>query len=593
MPVPPARGFSPHLTLGILVSLGVLLPYATVALTFRASLMVQAASLLLLMVLALAQGLARGGPLIGPGMDRTLLLGLALYGTAAALGALVGLASGNSPELVAGQLLSMALLPLGAAAGSSQAPERTWPTFGATLPAAVAVATGIHLIAWLWSAARGDVAHRFILDNSVTVSGLALVALLLAVAGAGDSPSRRRLGVRLSLALVAVFVVGSGMRGLWLVAPPALLLALLLLGDPARRRRTLARVGVLAAVLLAAGWGIHGWLARPRPNLLPEGEELAVRSIFGEMGIDLPEGGRVVGAGPVRWGADAGPARPLPLPSIAIPGPATWRARFEVRAEEASLPQGEATVAVRWLDPIGRRLGGLGVRVEALPGWHFLEVVGTPPPGTTAACLEVGGQPGARGTFSLRGVRLERLGPAWAAPLLSQLAYLDRRLSSVGEIFRGEERATDSSLTVRLGESRKILQRFARAPTWKKLLGHGLGATFQLPAQIPSAARDAATGRQNYIHNFYLFLLFKLGILGSLLVVGALGSWLVFTLRCCLRQPGGAARRFLAAATATWVAYGVLALSSPEILNFRVAPFLGLLLAMTAGACRGKIDSSP
>jgi hypothetical protein len=129
----------------------------------------------------------------------------------------------------------------------------------------------------------------------------------------------------------------------------------------------------------------------------------------------------------------------------------------------------------------------------------------------------------------------------------------------------------------RLAETRAVAAAIRRAPWTRRLLGHGLGATFE--AAVPGSG-----GRQNYLHNFYVFLAFKLGIVGGALVAGALALWMGSLVAWSRRAPAGAARRFLAASTGAWAGLLVLAVSSPEILNFRVAPVLGWLLAASAGA---------
>ncbi len=94
----------------------------------------------------------------------------------------------------------------------------------------------------------------------------------------------------------------------------------------------------------------------------------------------------------------------------------------------------------------------------------------------------------------------------------------------------------------------------------------------------------------NYIHNWYLFLLFKLGIVGSILVLGALVGWIAWIVRSFGRAADSKDRAFLVAAAAAWIVYAVWSLTSPEILDFRMAPLWGWLLAVTSGGLNNPGD---
>jgi peptidoglycan biosynthesis protein MviN/MurJ (putative lipid II flippase) len=83
----------------------------------------------------------------------------------------------------------------------------------------------------------------------------------------------------------------------------------------------------------------------------------------------------------------------------------------------------------------------------------------------------------------------------------------------------------------------------------------------------------------NYIHNFYVFLLFKLGLVGMAAVVSAIVLWIQSPLSHLRTLPPGSPDRvFLAAVVAAWVSYAIWSLASPEILDFRMAPLWGFLV---------------
>lgn len=582
-----AKGHSRRLAAAVVVL--VLLPYTTVGLPFRTALQVQAGGILaVLLVLGAASWLWRGGSAHGSGRERLprlLVLGLALYAAAAAFGTVVGLARGNPLGFLAGQVLSMALLPLGALAGLGVAATARWRALRAALPLAVGAAACLHASHWGLAAWRGTPTQRFFLDNSVSVDGAALSALLMALAATGEALHRRSRWARFwpgaALGLIAVYLVGSGTRGLWATAPLAATLFFLAVGEaPWRGRRGLvvASVGALALVL-AIGWLGAGFLAE-RPDWLAAAREAA------DPKSKLPGGGALLREH-FHWRSNQGPrviVGPLPAPE-----PGAYRLSAETRAAAT----GRGRLTVRCLDAGGKIVSQLTLATRGPAVWNERSVIGALPAGCFQADLEIGGLGEATGVWVVRRPRLERLGPEGAAGVLAQLAYWSERLRGLAAVRSpGEAALTDPSVRLRLAESRTLLGILSAETRTTQALGHGLGATFVLHRPL---AGDGAEPR-NYIHNFYVFLLFKLGWVGALAVLAALVLWTGQAWHACRRAPRGEARPqaearpqdearyFLAAAAAAWPAYAVLAVSSPEILNFRVAPLLGLLLAATAGA---------
>jgi hypothetical protein len=339
-------------------------------------------------------------------------------------------------------------------------------------------------------------------------------------------------------------------------------------------------VPLLASAALVSGlaWGFHRWLERERPNLLPFAPE--VEAAPTPRASPAPQGARPAAAASpsVTW--EAGRQLRRLLEPVPLPGPGVYRLRVRVRGGTA----GAAFVSVRWLDGWGERLGALAVSARPFERTRWLEAVGAAPEGTAGADLVVFSRPEAVGVWTLTGVRLERLGSSVPTALVAQAAYLDRRLRSLAALAAHPDSPTDVSVADRLAETRVVLADFRAAPWRRRILGYGLGATFHPAGATPPAAARGHGEEQNYLHNFYAFLLFKLGLAGTLAVASALALWLAGTLGWTRRAPAGRRRHFLAAAAAAWLGYLALGVSSPEILNFRLAPLLGLLLAASLGA---------
>jgi O-antigen ligase len=150
--------------------------------------------------------------------------------------------------------------------------------------------------------------------------------------------------------------------------------------------------------------------------------------------------------------------------------------------------------------------------------------------------------------------------------------------------------ASDASIAFRFRETRAVVAAIKQVswPWW--LVGQGLGATFAFDTVgYDNRGNVVRYERPNYIHNFYLFLLFKLGVLGALAVLTALAMWTWTAAKGARAQPADTADRwFLAAAAAAWVTYIVWSVAAPEILDFRLAPVWGLLVALTASKLQAR-----
>ncbi len=545
-----------------------LVPYATIHLEYRLALRLQAIGLLATLLLAGALTLTGRQPAAGkvrPG--NPLRLALLVYLAAMALGTVVALVLGNSSTALAGQLLSLAFLPLAAIVGWRLGKGR-WSLLVLTLPLATVVAVLFHLVRWLIDVVQGKTVLRLFFDNTVSVSEIAPMALLLALAGAA-SPQRWQRAVALaSVPLLCLYIVGAATRGVWLITIPAVLIYWFLAGlrHPRSRRALWVLVGLTAFAGAVVG-AIHHKLSRPTHRLM------SPRYLDNQQ----PEWSKTAGKTLVRAGH---PPRPI-TSRVPLAGPGAYRLSAQFRGGRSGI----AIIAMRLLNDDGKRIGSMRLLADPSTRWKRVESIASIPPATESAQVWLFTGEGAEGGWKIDDLHIDRLSGSWATPLLAQGAHLGRRLRSIAELLSGSGDSADHALHFRFEESRELLRRVRDATPTRKLLGHGLGARFSLPKVAPAAKRTGPRGApQNYIHNYYLFLLYKLGFLGTALILLSFILVVACALRATVSSSPGPRRAFLAAATAALVAYSVLALASPVFLDFRLTPFWGLLSAAIAGA---------
>jgi hypothetical protein len=263
---------------------------------------------------------------------------------------------------------------------------------------------------------------------------------------------------------------------------------------------------------------------------------------------------------------------------------------LRVRIEGGS--GGTALPHLRWLDGHGEQIGKLGMRIPADSARRTLRNFGPTPEGTSSALFRWGADREAAGRWRLTHVSLHRLGPSSLAGMLKQRAIWKQRIGSLIDILRGDDPAGDPALAFRLTETRRILSALGDSSLPQWIVGRGLGATLHLGVEgYDNRGHRVWYEDVNYIHNFYLFLPYKLGLAGTILVLAALAAWAGWTWRRTLSSPLGKRRAFLAAASAAWIAYSVWAITSPEIVDFSMAPLFGLLVA--AGADVGEDETDP
>ncbi len=560
-------------TLGI-----VLAPYATTTLPHRQALVVQAAAILACTAVAAVGVLSqRGWWQRLAAAPRALRIGVTLYAAAALHAALQGVWRGNELTLLAGQLLSMGLLPLGFVAAASNPSPRREAVVAWSLAAASGVACLLHFAHWGFMAWQGHQLYRLFMGNSVSLTGVSLLALLVALALAASQRGwRRRLALALA-GLVALFIVGSATRSLWLAS----LLGLALLALAGRVWRVMAEPGVrrasfglllLLAVAAAAG---TAWWRAPRRNLLPDAETLAPpvwRFERGSRLLLLEEGGGAKSA--LSWDVPARKGLFLATQPLWLEGGRLYRFSLQARSEGAGA--GRFGLVTR-LDPRAVCKWWLE-RLPADPTWRRIQIL-VSSEHDLAVQVILGTEEGASGTWAVKDVRLEALPVPAVASLHRQLDYLGGRLRSTLDIFEKGPEEGDESAAFRLKETLAVWRQFRRSGPVAQLLGHGLGARYGFRAWGWSDTGERVfVEHPNYIHNFYAFLLFKTGVVGTAAVLAALALWLA-ALRRAVREAGETASRWLATAVGVALAaYVAWSLVCPEILDFRVAPLWGLLL---------------
>jgi hypothetical protein len=530
----------------------VLSPFLTVTLPYRRALVVQAALVLAVTLFLAVLGIARTGWRTLLGAHRATAVGVALYGAAALQGTAVALVRGNDLTLAGGQFLAMGLLPLAAVAALGLSTALEWRTFAIGLVGGVAAGALVQFAVAGPAALANFPGGRLMLPNAVSVAGAAPMALFcaLALAPSGRTVARALAWAAAGVTLVLIFV--SGIRSQWLVMPLglAVFLALGLGRTRLLSRRALLAWGTALLFFMASLAATARWWTRPRPNLA---------------------------SGPLESVAagDAGTT------VVVLPG--SFRGAIRVRGTLTC--QGSGRVFMRLHGAVGSPAAGpdrvVPLIVAGAAPSEFWIVHRLPPADKQlAVSLEDPAGLGCRTTV----FAVEAIAPAPLAELVGGLAGMLHRPPDPGSGTTPGPVASDASIAFRLRETRAVFAAIKQVswPWW--LVGQGLGATFAFDTVgYDNQGRIVHYDRPNYIHNFYLFLLFKLGAVGTLAVVTALAMWVWAAVGSARAQPPGAPDRwFFAAAAAAWVTYIAWSVAAPEILDFRLAPIWGLLAATCA-----------
>ena len=127
----------------------------------------------------------------------------------------------------------------------------------------------------------------------------------------------------------------------------------------------------------------------------------------------------------------------------------------------------------------------------------------------------------------------------------------------------------------RLGEVVAIGEELRHAP----LLGKGLGATYPLEGVSPFG--DTITAEEHFVHNLYLAVALRMGIIGLLAFL-----WILLTYVRAAREvvgslPPGTARGLAAGFLGAVSCLVVVSMTSPTLLNHPTAAFAGAAMALT------------
>jgi hypothetical protein len=555
----------------------VLFPYLTVKLGPQAALYVQAGGMLALTaVAATAAFLALRWPSFRDAGARPLLLGVGCYTACAVIGGLAGVVRGSETALLAGQVFAMGILPVAALALWPLDIRGTARILSGGIAGAAAVVALAHIASWLVSLLQHQVSYRMYFGNNVSVLGPSLLATLLGLALRAAPGAQRRLGGAAAVVLSAV-IVGAGARSLWLVAPVALGIFLVASGLGRRALRGPMVLRFAAAVLLiAAVVGTVSWyVEKPRPNLVPDTTFSGPFWRFPPGATAVPDETAASGRA-LEWA----PADDRPIPvtdAFPIKGNRAYLLRVSLRSGGG----GESRVFL-WFEDASGTNGYTVLRAGAASGWFDAEQSGVSTPSAVRARIAVSLKHGGEGSWRMRRISVEELGPPVLSAIHHQRAFWSGRIASLMRLNPSNWRQ-ERSFKQRFGETGRLLQIFRAAPVATKLFGHGLGARFDFKTR-----REA---RPNYIHNFYAFLLYKTGIVGTALVLAAMSLWIGFTFVAARRARDPWRRAFLWAVFSAWLGYAAWSLACPEILDFRMAPLWGFVIAVTGHTDREEREA--
>lgn len=534
--------------LSVLLAGAICAPLAALPLPFRDGMTVQAALLLAIMASVLGLALWRHGrAALGLPRSATFRWGLGLYTAAALWGTVIGLVAGNSRYHVASQLVSMLFLPLGALAFGSHRGFR-----GASLVQGAAAATLVWLAAHaFYLGAFGTpgttkaTSLRLVLPSSISFTGVGVLVLLCLIAARRAGSAR---STTMAMVAAIILLLAGQSRGAWLATLFGF--AWLLWRQPAPQPRR------LAATVAAALAAIVGLLSIA---YIVSGPRLAAWSFEHGRAAASDSASRAGASGTLHVNAKRRPKGAILTAALPIPAGRAVEVRGHLRGAAGS----RAWISVRAKDQSGAVLFNARPTAVGSGRWQEIRHVIVLP--QRAESLRIAFRAHG-GIWDLEQVELrsiDLLPIAW-------LKILSYRAITAGRAVTAP--VADATLRYRLAEWTASRTAWSQAPVSRWLVGHGLGAQLRFdPRSGVAAGRPPAS----YLHNYYLFLAFKLGVAGLVALTG-----LIAMAVAAVRGAARAHEPWLpAAAGAVWVAYLLWSVTSPEILDFRVAPILGALLA--------------
>jgi len=534
----------------------VAVPLLSLGQVFEYGLRLEAGAILVLLVVGwLGSDLDRFR-LGSAGLPPAVIWTLGVWTMAAVWGVGLGLCFGNPLRNILSQAVAMLLLPLSTAVFARHrecSAQRL----------SIGMATGL-LLALLvrgWTQHSPGVAGFLGARLRIGAASLADMGTILVLLGAGLTIAGRRpwLGIAVS-GLGSLSVLAGLSRGQWLAT--GLGCSVVAIASLPTRRRRLALLTFIASAVTAVVGAV--WVCRGGVERLDTGLRLA----------DLPLEASVGGGGATITDLDAPPVAALVV--------------------EGSMRAGRGDRCLVWSlgrDAHGHRVARAWATVHGTGVADTFTVVLARPKAVSTVRLGLSALRGHCRLQSIRVAAIERPRAAWLRGLLSLpvtekrvgaadasgvLFALGRRLRRLAVALRAP--SADVTLGYRLAEQRALEEHWRRASRWRNLLGHGLGASiaFANPSWDEAGHRIIAE-RTSYLHNAYAALVFRMGMIG-IVACGALGvlcAWMLLRMR---RRPAWPA----AAIAATLVAYLLWSALSPQILNFRLVPLLGALVAIAA-----------
>lgn len=548
----------------------VLIPYATVTLSFRTALWAQGGTIVALVgvfgLLALPT-LPRRWQRVPAGIR----IGLAAYSLAAVWGCVVGLWNDNPLGYVASQGASMLLLPAAFAAFLGGRDVLTPTAFVTGMGVAAAIALAVHLGALL------GVGHllpppgeqvRLALRNEVAIGGPAVLGYLSVL---GWWWSTRRPVAMVAVVGLVTLVLGTMSRGAWLAALVGTVAWAIATGAATLRAVAWFAVGLtfaLAVLALTAG----RIAARDEVRLVPQ---LATV----EAADGAPDRERTY-----ALSAEGDPEKWVPLVAELETSARGLDVDLWLRGPRGS----NAVLEVEGFDGTGDSPCGRFTTTQPGRGaWERILLVKLLPCRAVSLDLSV---------FTSAGTWLV------SAPVLRpHRGLLSTWVSAVwarvaSAVTPGRTLLGDGNIAYRLREWKAVRSVWCEASTLRILTGHGLGAVFSFTNSAwDSKGQRTTLPTASYIHNYYVFLGFKLGVAGIVALLGLISIGQSLFLQR-VHPDATADERWLApAVAAALVGYSVWSITSPELLDFRVAPVLGAaiaacfsLVARPSGKAAGK-----
>ncbi|RLE22984.1 MAG: hypothetical protein DRJ65_12770 [Acidobacteria bacterium] len=408
---------------------------------------------------------------------------------------------------------------------------------------------------------------RLFLPNSVSVIGPALLGLCFSLVSLHDQDRWLRRLAWLTTISILLVILGSSLRSLWILTPVTMVGVIVAWKGVRSREAAIALmvVAVLALSTVGGLWRLESWAGKDLPDVLHR----TPCSLF-------PKAGACIAGG-----IDSVPekARRLRFDTpVDLPEAMAWRVMVRGHGEG----KGAMVVSLLFFDATGREIRRIPVPLRAGQKQGYSFAVGTTPAGYAETRLRLSRWKGTKGQWHFEEVECAPLASPFMVRLAKKALAVKERGRGLIRTVRTRQADGDPTLGFRWHETLRVLDTLGEASLFDRLFGFGLGATVDLDIDgFDNRGHWIHYDDVNYIHNWYLFLLFKLGIVGTMLVLGSLLSWIAWTIAAVLRTENPHTRAFLTAAATAWIVYAVWSLTSPEILDFRMAALWGWLLSIS------------